>query len=209
MEEIINGYRVTYPKDPKGGGTWFAIREDGVALVLLNGAFWKHLPNGPYAMSRGLVLLKLMGKARPEAQFFKMDLTRIEPFTLILFHGHKLVEMRWDGKMKHQKGLDPNGDHIWSSVTLYDQEVAQQRKLLFDGFLKEKENKDENGILDFHRSNNYDFENGFATHRNNGLRTVSITQAVFNGAKVGLSHFNLLDTQKKPNFGNYISVALQ
>jgi uncharacterized protein with NRDE domain len=35
---LIGNQEVTYPKDPIGGGTWFAHNEDWV-VCLLNGAF--------------------------------------------------------------------------------------------------------------------------------------------------------------------------
>jgi uncharacterized protein with NRDE domain len=196
-EEIINNYMIVYPKDPKAGGTWFAIREDGVAVVLLNGAFQKHTPFGKYRMSRGLILLEVISSNQPDIHFFDMDLTRIEPFTLILFDGNRLLEMRWDGKSKHQKMLDVKGNYIWSSVTLYSEKATRQRELLFTEFLKEKKWINENSIVDFHMGHDNDFENGFVINRNDGLKTVSITQAVFNDEELELSHIDLLNDAGK------------
>jgi hypothetical protein len=34
----VNGKNVIYPKDPKAGGTWYVVDENGTVLVLLNGA---------------------------------------------------------------------------------------------------------------------------------------------------------------------------
>jgi uncharacterized protein with NRDE domain len=196
QEEIINNYKIIYPKDPKAGGTWFAIREDGVAVVLLNGAFQKHIPFGKYKMSRGLVLLEIISNKQPDDHFFNMDLTRIEPFTLILFKGTHLLEMRWDGKSKHEKTLDVNGNYIWSSVTLYGEKATQKREHLFNEFLKDKKWVNENSIVDFHMGHDNDFENGFVIDRSDGLKTVSITQAVFNEEEMGLSHIDLLNDTK-------------
>jgi hypothetical protein len=39
---IVNGKNVIYPKDPKAGGTWYVVDENGTVLVLLNGAEEKH-----------------------------------------------------------------------------------------------------------------------------------------------------------------------
>jgi hypothetical protein len=36
--KTINGKNVIYPKDPKAGGTWYVVDENGTVLVLLNGA---------------------------------------------------------------------------------------------------------------------------------------------------------------------------
>jgi len=196
-EEIINNYKIVYPKDPKAGGTWFAIREDGVAVVLLNGAFQKHTPFGKYRMSRGLILLEVISSNQPDTHFFDMDLTQIEPFTLILYDGTSLLEMRWDGKSKHWKMLDVNRNYIWSSVTLYGEKATRQRELLFKAFLKEKKWINENSIVDFHMGRDNDFENGFMINRNNGLKTVSITQAVFNDEDLELSHIDLINDAEK------------
>ncbi len=38
----INNKDIIFPKDPKAGGTWYAIDENGTVLVLLNGASEKH-----------------------------------------------------------------------------------------------------------------------------------------------------------------------
>ena len=38
-EQDINGKKVVFPKDPKAGGSWFAVAEDGAVVVFLNGAF--------------------------------------------------------------------------------------------------------------------------------------------------------------------------
>jgi hypothetical protein len=38
----VNGKNVIYPKDPKAGGTWYVVDENGTVLVLLNGAEEKH-----------------------------------------------------------------------------------------------------------------------------------------------------------------------
>lgn len=194
-EDRINNFQVIYPKDPKGGGTWFAIREDGVALVLLNGAFQKHIPRNKYAMSRGLVLLNIISASDPEFHFNEMDLGQIEPFTLIFFNGNHLVEFRWDGATKYRKKLEPGGNYIWSSVTLYSKEVVRHREQLFKDFLLKNEWLNQESIINFHLNNNDDFENGFVIDRENGLQTVSITQAVIKKDELDFTHFDLLNPE--------------
>lgn len=168
-------------------------------IVLLNGAFQKHIRRNDYAMSRGLVLLKVISGEQPEAEFFGMDLTQIEPFTLVLFDGHTLMETRWDGTSKHKKELNTKGNYIWSSVTLYSDDIARKRERLFETFLAHKEWINENSIIDFHLNNYNDFENGFVIDRENGLQTVSITQAVVNAREIHFSHFDLKNREKKAN----------
>lgn len=58
---MVNGKNVIYPKDPKAGGTWCVVDENGTVLVLLNGANEKHTVKLPYRKSRGLIVLELIG----------------------------------------------------------------------------------------------------------------------------------------------------
>ena len=55
----MNGVQITFPKDPKGGGTWIAHTKKKV-IVLLNGAQDKHKLKPSYKKSRGLIVLDLI-----------------------------------------------------------------------------------------------------------------------------------------------------
>ena len=195
-EEIINDCKIIYPKDPKAGGTWFAIKENGVAAVLLNGAFKKHIPTGDYRLSRGLLLLQIISDTTPVAQLSKINLRKIEPFTLILFNTSRLMEFRWDGDNRYFKELDTRNNYIWSSVTLYAKDAILQREAQFARFLKGNDMIHENSIIDFHRCNDGDFENGLVINRNDKVKTFSITQAVFEADEIELNHLDLLKNKK-------------
>lgn len=204
VEEVINNCRLIYPKDPKAGGTWFAINENGGVGVLLNGAFEKHVPQGNYTMSRGLVLLEIIGAPAPKFQLRAMDLQGIEPFTIVLFVNRELLEFRWDGHKKYFKELDSRQAYIWSSATLYDAAVRRQREKLFDGFLNGTEQVGPKEIVDFHSNNHNDYVNGFVINRSDSLKTLSITQAIVNEDEIGLNHIDLLNEKEY-----FISMATQ
>nr|WP_298791270.1 NRDE family protein [uncultured Allomuricauda sp.] len=195
-EEIINSVKVLFPKDPKAGGTWFALNEYGMVTVLLNGAFERHESTGNYAKSRGVVLLEVISEPNPMLFIEEMVLNNIEPFTLVLFDGTKLVELRWDGKQKHMKPLNKNEDHIWSSATLYDEVVIEQRSSLFTDFIGNNNTITASDVVDFHSNNHEDDENGFIINRDTGLRTFSVTQAVLGMEESVLKHFDLLNNKK-------------
>lgn len=195
-EEIINSIKVLFPKDPKAGGSWFALNEYGMAAVLLNGAFKKHKSVGNYAKSRGVVLLEVISAPKPRHLIEEMDLFNIEPFTLVLFDGFTLVEFRWDGTQKYFKPKDITKDHIWSSVTLYDETVIEQRNSLFTDFVNTDQNITASDIVDFHSNNHEDFENGFIINRETGLKTFSVTQAILDKEDALLQHFDLLNDKK-------------
>lgn len=196
MEEIVNSVKVLFPKDPKAGGTWFALNENGVVAVLLNGAFKKHKSKGNYTKSRGLILLDVISASNPKSFVDEMDLNNIEPFTLVLFDAITLMEFRWDGQQKHSKPLDKNQSHIWSSATLYDEEAIANRTSLFSEFMSVSSDIEASDVVDFHSNNNEDYENGFIIDRNTGLKTFSVTQAVLTKEEAVLKHFDLLNDKK-------------
>ena len=194
QEETIGSVKVLFPKDPKAGGTWFALNENGSVGVLLNGGFVNHSPTGNYARSRGLVLLDVIASENPFDLLQEMELLQIEPFTLVLFTT-KLLEFRWDGHQKYFRPLDKTKNHIWSSATLYKDEVIEQRRKLFRKFIDGNSRISAHEVVDFHSNNHDDFENGFIIDRNSGLKTFSVTQAILNRSDndIVMRHFDLLN----------------
>ncbi|MBK7763770.1 MAG: NRDE family protein [Bacteroidetes bacterium] len=195
-EEVINGCKVIFPKDPHAGGTWFAINENGASAVLLNGAFEKHVSKANYSKSRGLVLLDIISQPNPLQYLHMVSLQTIEAFTLVLYHHHALIEFRWDEAQKYFNELDQDGNYIWSSATLYTHEVRQTREKLFNAFIANETNMSEEHIKRFHTTSDNDFENGFVMHRPNQAQTFSVTQAVYIDKFVAFSHHNLLNHEQ-------------
>lgn len=189
--KAIPGKKIIFPKDARAGGSWFAAADNGVVAVLLNGAFKKHTPQPPYRKSRGLILLDMIEANEPFPFFKALNLENIEPFTIVLYQPGQLHELRWDGTNKHEKQLDISRNYIWSSATLYSNEIIEQREALFQQFMHSQA-VSAAGIYDFHASNNGDTENGFIINRQTGMRTFSITQAVVNNDAVNFLHSDLL-----------------
>ncbi len=196
LTTTINNVQITFPEDPKAGGSWFVINEFGMAAVLLNGAFVKHHHTGSYRKSRGLILLEIASCINPFKHFERLNLDNIEPFTLILFQHFRLMELRWDGECKHEKELDIKQPHIYSSCTLYSAEAVKQREGLFDDFIADKIHFTEDNIAAFHSNNHHDNLNGFVIKRSEVLQTLSITQAVITRQNIDMHHHDLL-LQKK------------
>ena len=192
----LQNKQAIFPTDARAGGTWFAAVEDGTVAVLLNGAFKKHMPRPPYRKSRGLILLEMIAAAKPHSYFKNIDLDDIEPFTIVLHQPGLLHELRWDGHAKHEKELDPNSGYIWSSSTLYTDEVIENREALFNRFMLSKAGITAETILQFHATNNGDTENGFVISRQTGLQTFSITQAVVQHDGVKFLHADLLQQKQ-------------
>ncbi len=190
---FINNKNIIFPKDPKAGGTWFAVDESGTTLVLLNGADEKHQVTLPYRKSRGLIVLDIISRLSPKDFWTEINLDNIEPFTLVLFQENELFQLRWDGKDKECICLDTKKNHVWSSVTLYPKEIRENRTDWFHSFLDSNAILSETEMLQFHRyTEEENQENGLVINRNDELKTLSITQSVTEMNKVAILHHDLI-----------------
>ena len=192
-EYYIEGKKITFPKDPKAGGTWIAHSETKI-VVLLNGAEKKHFQKPNYRKSRGLVVLELISTENSLKYWQSIDLTDIEPFTIVLFENNKLIQLQWNEVEKSEELKDVNQFHIWSSSTLYSKEIREQRKVWFTNFIKGNTNPTPEEILHFHQfteSENKEF--GLQINRNNVLKTISITQCKVSNDKIEMVYLDLFE----------------
>ncbi len=197
---LIKNKNIFFPKDPKAGGTWFAITENATVLVLLNGASEKHKWQPPYRKSRGLIVLDIISSESAIDFWKEINLLEIEPFTLVLYQDQKLYQLRWDGLMKETVLLDTNKNYVWSSSTLYPKDIREKRSEWFYQFLETKPEISENEMFNFHRyTENENSENGLIINRNDNLKTLSITQTVLEDNKVSLMHYDLLNHKEFAN----------
>src|SRR3954465_750583 len=183
---------IIFPMDGDAGGTWFAVHQKGNALVFLNGAFIRHTPNPPYRKSRGLVLLDLLDQDSSSGAFASIDLSNIEPFTAVNWEAGELFEYRWDGKQKHHQRLPADIPHIWSSATLYDEEVVIKRKNWFNEWLEEHPHPTQKEILHFHQfTGEGDQHNDLMINRDGKVFTVSVTSAAITGEKIVMQYVDV------------------
>lgn len=184
---------VVFPKDSKEGGTWHVVDNKGTVLVLLNGGIFKHEVNSFYRKSRGLVVLEMISQESPKDFWNIIDLDGIESFTLILYQEKKLFQLIWNGVFKGALLLNVDINHIWSSATLYPQDVRLKRINWFNTFLKNKKEIVASEMLHFHRHTEYKNEQyGLVINRNNILKTLSITQTIIEENKVVLDYYDLI-----------------
>ncbi len=175
----VKGKNLYFPKDPQGGGTWLAT--DGKTIVcLLNGGYKNHVRKLPYRQSRGLVVTDFFIHESVENFFKNYEFAGIEPFTLVIFSERKdkIEEIRWTGKCADLNTFDASTPRIWSSATLYSDEVISEREAWFAKFLQEKEITSKS-ILHFHHfGGNGDEQNDIKMNRADILKTVAITQFI-------------------------------
>ncbi len=191
VAHLANG-RALYPVDGKAGGTWIACHEVGNAMVLLNGAFQKHKHQPPYRTSRGLIFLQIFSHDCPDVGFEITDLSGVEPFTLVIVTQQRLVEARWDGREKFMVALDTTQPHIWSSATLYDDEVRQRREAWFEQWLEKHPQPAARDIRSFHEfAGDGDAANDLRMNRAGLLQTVSITGITLGPRKTEMHYRDL------------------
>lgn len=188
----FNNARLIFPKDADAGGSWIALHENGNAAVLLNGAFKKHFSTPPYRQSRGLTFLHVIGDENPVRRFDKLNLEGIEPFTLVIIDRGDLYECRWDASNKHCRQLRKYRHYIWSSVTLYEQEIIKKREQWFASFLNRNPILTQEDMLNFHRfTASEDKNNGLQMERRGLYSTISITSLMLTGDRGSIKYLDL------------------
>ncbi len=173
---VFSTGKILFPRDQKAGGTWIALHNNGNVMVLLNGAFIKHLHKPPYRKSRGLIFLDIFDSELPTEAFREIDLRGIEPFTLVIWQHGELWEARWDGTDRFLTPKPSDVPRMWCSVTLYDPEVIARRRAWFDAFLSEQKYVTGEQVRAFHEfAGDGDEANSLKMNRSGIVQTVSIT----------------------------------
>jgi hypothetical protein len=197
---LVNQKNLFFPKDPKAGGTWFVVDDCSNVLVLLNGAEEKHQWNPPYRRSRGLIVLDLFSSESAISAWETIALENIEPFTIVLFQDQQLYQLRWDGHNKTAQNLNSEGNHIWSSSTLYSKEIRDQRRKWFSTFLDTTPELTFEEMFRFHRYTEAEnSQHGLIINRNDKLKTLSITQSVIEQNKITVMHHDLIEEKEYSN----------
>jgi len=182
---------VHFPMDETSGGSWIALADNGRTVCLLNGGFIPFIPEPPYRMSRGLVVLQAATAEDTNHFLLKSDFSGIAPFTLLIYEKHMLLQLIWDGDEKSIAYLPFDEPRIWSSVTLYPPKVREWRKGLFEKWLSENPEPDRESIVAFHRMANGDPANGFIMNRSDIVRTLSVTSIELKEHSGSLLHLSL------------------
>lgn len=191
--ELVNdgGIAILAPIDPQANGTWLGVNEFGNVLILLNGGFAKHPLGLKYRKSRGLIVTDLLKTELPLVTWRLINLHQIEPFTLVVYSECMLFELVWDGEHKHQRKLNNQESHIWSSSTLFHAEARKNRKDTFDNWIAMQPPLDKLSVLHFFNQHKHDPDNGFIINRNDLVKTLSFTYIEIQKKKVQMDYYDL------------------
>lgn len=200
--------QLLFPLDILSGGTWIGLSELNRLICLLNGGFEIHERQSEYRQSRGIVVKDLLTCENINHAVEKYDLLGIEPFTMVIVDWNDdeldFNELVWDGKQKHFKPLKKE-PYIWSSSTLYNNKMREERKLWFQEFQKTNELTPES-LNTFHKTagkGNSDY--GVIMNRQ-FVKTTSVTRVQKNMESVMMNYHDLRTNEKTSKSLNELSV---
>ncbi len=193
--KIYKDVSLLYPEDKLSSGTWIGVSEQHRTLCLLNGGFELHRRQAPYRQSRGVVVKDLLACTDVVDTIETYNFSNIEPFTLVIVDYNVQLcfyELVWDGTNAHFKQL-AHEPHIWSSATLYTQDMKAERQQWFTDF-KAQNALNADTLLNFHKTAGADII-GYGVIMDRGVvKTTSITQVEKTVDSLTMRYESLKDT---------------
>ena len=192
---LYNGTSILCPRDPLANGTWIAASENGRLTCLLNGAFKKHKHQKAYRKSRGIVVLDSLTYPSAEDFVLNYDFSGIEPFTMVCVSNLEnllLQEIRWDGDRYYLKSLDEKQYHLWSSVTLYNEEAMIAKELAFKIYFEQLKETSATALTAIHAKYLLYEDWVQSPARVPEVATLSVTSVSCNRENLAMSYFDLV-----------------
>lgn len=196
---IEDGVGLTFPKDELAGGTWIGLSEKNRLVCLLNGGFELHEREAAYKMSRGVIVKEILKSEDALKTISKSDFNGIEPFTIVLVDWNtslQLYELVWDGNQQHLTAL-PQEPRIWSSSTLYTQEVKQLRKDWFADWVRNNQEYSQKDIVAFHMDAKKGTPETSVKMKRWYVETVSVTSVEKKSDTIDFTYHDLVNTAQK------------
>ena len=117
----------------------------------------------------------------------------IEPFTIVLVdwvNELKAYELVWDGVEKYFQELG-NEPKIWSSSTLYGEEMKQLRREWFSEWLNTTQEINKLNIVNFHQDETRGTPEISLKMKRSYVETVSITSVVKKDNELTMTYYDL------------------
>lgn len=183
----MDGQTLYYPEDLEAHGSWIAFSDNGIAACLLNGGNKSYIRKGSYRKSRGLVVLESFNFSSGKEFHQHYNFTGIEPFTLLIKRPEEFFKIIHNEDETLIESLNPRQRNIWSSTTLYTDEVRAKRRKWFEDWLAQNPKLSPENIQAFHsNAGDGDLENDLVMSRWGMLKTLSITQISLEDDKASL-----------------------
>lgn len=194
-----NGVSLFYPKDIVAGGTWIGLSEHNRLVCLLNGGFVYHNPKIKFAKSRGIVVKTMLTSTDLESTLKNVDLNGVAPFTLVVVdwkNTSKAFELVWCKGTKHVTQLDVSKPYIWSSSTLYTDEMKIQRKNWFTEDVLSQKKITKRRVLSFHQNESLGSVAIAPKMKRDVVETISTTMVVKEDEEIGMEYFDYVEDRK-------------
>lgn len=195
------GEEILFPKDVLSEGTWIGLSKRKRLICLLNGGFEIHQRKPEYRQSRGLVVKDLLTCDALEETIGTYDFNAIEPFTIIMVEwnkGLKFYELVWDERKAHFKTL-PNEPQIWSSSTLYNKNMREERRQWFEDFKVNNELSPDT-MFAFHQTAGVEHKDYGVIMDRGFVRTTSITRIEKENGEVAMHYWALASNEHHHKF---------
>lgn len=192
---VEDGVSLVFPKDKLAGGTWIGTSSKKRLVCVLNGAFEIHEKKKKYKKSRGVIAKEILKDETFVSYIENLNLEGIEPFTILIVDwakGVSLYEFIWDEQQKYFSKLK-NEPKIWSSSTLYSNDVKEEREKWFND-LGVTNGFSVKSILAFHHSEIGDKQQSVLMKRPT-VETVSITSVKKTGAIVEMDYEDVVHSK--------------
>lgn len=205
----LNGRRALTPRDPDAGGTWVAVREDGLALAIMNvnpvtNPDWESAKG---SRSRGMIIRDLLetigtGPDSPLGPVAELNPDDYAPFRLIIARPGRdstapaIDEWTWSGS-RHPSGLvrsTPDAPVCWATSGLGDTTVAD-RLPLFDELVRPEPTPDAQDRYHRHAWPGREPQSVLMTRGD--ARTVSITAVEVSGENRRMTYTQIADAESE------------
>ena len=198
QEYLENGVLLKYPKDELAGGTWVGLSDKRRLVCLLNGGFKIHTRKSSYKMSRGIIVKNILSADDSVSYINNFDFTEIEPFTIVLVDWNNQLEtyeLVWDGITKHFTKLKQE-PRIWSSSTLYTDEMKEMRKDWFANWLIDNNEFQQGSILEFHQNDKLGTPDTSVKMKRPFIETVSVTSIIKTASEIKMDYLDFVFQSK-------------
>ncbi len=189
-----------YPRDDVAGGTWFGINCSQSKIGCILNA--QNPRDKESSSSRGVFLRNHLSKIHFNGKLTNDDFRDLAPFEY-LFIDYRLSNIKflvyhWDGQDLIIKKVDHQNEQIWSSLSLYDVEKHTNNLNIFNYWLKQKRELDQNLIFKMHETQFVQplkSKNFHLYQQSLPIQTISITSLSVDGRHKTLIYQDLI-TQK-------------